>query len=77
MRKTARLVFVTSLLTIMVGCGSQSTVTTNPTINPTPAAATVPVSLSVTDTPPAGVTVLFFQLSITGASLANRGTFHF
>jgi hypothetical protein len=52
----------------MAGCGSQSGTTTEVS-NPAP--ATVPVGLSVTDTPPAGVTVLFFQLSITGASLTT------
>ena len=39
--------------------------TTHPPDNSNP--ADVPVSLTVTDTPPAGVTVLFFQLSITGS----------
>ncbi|MGA3213995.1 MAG: DUF4382 domain-containing protein, partial [Terriglobales bacterium] len=35
----------------------------------TPPASTVPVSLTITDDPPAGVSVLFFQVSLTAASL--------
>jgi hypothetical protein len=52
----------------MTGCGSQSSVSTGTN----PSAVTAPVGLTVTDTPPAGVTVLFFQLSITGATLASQ-----
>jgi hypothetical protein len=35
--------------------------------------ATAPVGVTATDTPPAGVTVLFFQLNITGATLSPGG----
>ncbi len=35
----------------------------------TPPASTVPVSLTITDDPPAGVSVLFFQVSLTAATL--------
>jgi hypothetical protein len=69
MRRSAQFLFIAVFLLFMLGCGSQSQVTTTPVINPANP-ATVPVSLTVTDTPPAGVTVLFFQLSITGATLS-------
>jgi len=56
------------VLLFWAGCGSQSSLTTSP-VSP-PVAADVPVGLTVTDTPPAGVTVLFFQVNITAASLS-------
>ena len=67
MRKATLFVFIVVFLLFMAGCGNQ--VNTTPVSNP--ATADVPVGLTVTDTPPAGVTVLFFQLSITGASLTS------
>jgi hypothetical protein len=68
MRKAVQFLFIVLFLLFMAGCGSQSQVTTTPvSTNP----ADVPVSLSITDTPPAGVTVLFFQLTITGATLTS------
>jgi hypothetical protein len=66
MRRAVQFLFIAVFLLFMSGCGSQSSVTRDLTTTP----ADVPVSLTVTDTPPAGVTVLFFQLSITGASLS-------
>lgn len=54
------------LLALLTGCGNTSnpsTVTTPPTAN------SVPVSLTMTDDPPAGVDVLFFQVSLTDATL--------
>jgi len=72
MRRAALFLLIVVFLLFMAGCGSQSSITTTPPpSNPNP--ADVPVSLTVTDTPPAGVTVLFFQLSITGASLSPGG----
>ena len=68
MRRAVQFLFIVALLLFMSGCGSQSQVATTPvSTNP----ADVPVSLTVTDTPPNGVTVLFFQLSITGATLTS------
>jgi hypothetical protein len=61
--------FVAGFLLAMSGCGSQYSMASNPASNSN--SSNVPVSMMVTDTPPAGVTVLFFQLSITGASLAT------
>ncbi|MGC9157473.1 MAG: DUF4382 domain-containing protein [Terracidiphilus sp.] len=48
---------------LLTGCGSTSTTTSSAT------GAAVPVSLSMTDDPPTGVSVLFFQVSLTAASL--------
>jgi hypothetical protein len=70
MRKAARFVFIAVFLLLMSGCGSQpQQVITGP---PPPVEMADPVSLSITDSPPAGVTVLFFQLNITGASMATQ-----
>jgi len=66
MRKATLALFATTILLFMTGCGSQSPVTS---VTPTnPVAAVAPVGLTVTDDPPTGVVVLFFQLSITSAS---------
>lgn len=69
MRKAILFLSLAGLFLFLSGCGSQPSVTsTTPT---SPAVTTAPVGMTVTDTPPAGVTVLFFQLSVTGATLAN------
>ena len=67
MRRAGLFLLTVAFLFLMTGCGGQSTAS-NPSTKFSP--ATVPVGLTVTDTPPDGVTVLFFQLSITGASLS-------
>ena len=73
MRRAALFLFTVVFSLFMSGCGSQTQVVTpTPMSNPTP--SSVPVSLSVTDDPPAGVTVLFFQLNITGASLTTASS---
>lgn len=64
MRKGMSLLFVSAMLLLLAGCGT----TTNNSTS-TSSMGTVPVSLSMTDDPPAGVSVLFFQVSLTGASL--------
>ena len=69
MRRAVQFLFIVVFLMFMSGCGSQSQVATTPATNSN--SANVPVSLSITDTPPSGVTVLFFQLTITGATLTN------
>jgi predicted component of type VI protein secretion system len=66
MRKATLALFATTILLFMTGCSSQSPVTSVAPTNPVPGVA--PVGLTVTDDPPAGVLVLFFQLSITSAS---------
>jgi hypothetical protein len=70
MRRVVVFLSIVVSLLFMVGCGSQSQVSPTAESNPSPTATNVPVSLTVTDTPPAGVTVLFFQLSLTGAYLS-------
>jgi hypothetical protein len=50
----------------LCGCGSTSTGTS---VIQTPPAGAGPVSLTITDDPPAGVSVLFFQVNLTAASL--------
>lgn len=67
MRRAAQLTSIAVFLLFMSGCGGQSSVMTQ---GNTPSAG-VPVSLTVTDTPPTGVSVLFFQLSISAATLTN------
>jgi hypothetical protein len=60
-------IFVTaSAAPWLSGCSSTATSTNQ--IQPPPASS-VPVSLTMTDDPPAGVSVLFFQVSLTAASL--------
>jgi hypothetical protein len=66
-------IFVTAAVAAwLCGCSSamtslnQGTGGSNQTQTP---ASTVPVSLTITDDPPAGVSVLFFQVSLTAASL--------
>jgi hypothetical protein len=68
MRRTVQFLFIVVFLVFLTGCGSQSSAPAPQTTTPT--VTNVPVSLTVTDTPPSGVTVLFFQLSITGATLS-------
>jgi hypothetical protein len=69
MHRVIWFLFVAGFLLAMSGCGSQYSMASNPASNSN--SSNVPVSMMVTDTPPTGVTVLFFQLSITGASLAT------
>jgi hypothetical protein len=67
MRRAALILSTLVFVLFMAGCGSQSSTSSNPVVtNP----QTVPVSMTVTDTPPKNVTVLFFQLNITGAVLS-------
>jgi hypothetical protein len=65
MRRIQSLLFVpVALFALLTGCGTTS--------NPTTASGSggsVPVSLSMTDDPPAGVSVLFFQVSLTAATM--------
>jgi hypothetical protein len=65
MRKSLPFLFIPALLAfVLSGCGSSST-----TLCSCPAAPRGAVSLSMTDDPPAGVSVLFFQVSLTNATL--------
>jgi len=60
-------IFVTASVAVWLsGCNSMTTSTNQ---IQTPPESSVPVSLTMTDDPPAGVSVLFFQVSLTAASL--------
>ena len=69
MRRAALLLLTLAILSSMTSCGSQSQ---QPPIVTLPLGASQPVSVTITDSPPSGVTVLFFQLSVTGASLTQQ-----
>jgi hypothetical protein len=68
MRKVALLLFTGAMFVFMSGCGNQSSTPPSTTSSNLSQAS---VGLSVTDTPPSGVTVLFFQLNITAATLTS------
>jgi len=66
MRRTLPYLFVSAMMTaLLAGCSSNMVNTTAVTQS----AGTVPVSITMTDDPPAGVSVLFFQVSLTDATL--------
>ena len=67
MRKTLPLLVVPALSMLLAGCSSGLTSTTGSGNNIT--STGVPVAVSMTDDPPAGVSVLFFQVSLTSATL--------
>jgi hypothetical protein len=70
MKKAFSLLVVSAIsFSLLTGCGSTSQVSSSGGGN-NPPPATVPVSLTMTDEPPSGVSVLFFQVSLTAASLA-------
>jgi Domain of unknown function (DUF4382)/Domain of unknown function (DUF5666) len=52
---------------VVLGCGGSSNMTLMPP--PPPAAGNSLVTVTMTDTPPAGVTVLSFEITVTGAML--------
>jgi hypothetical protein len=58
---------LTTVLTfgLVAGCGGGN----NPMTPPQPANRSAQVSLSMTDAPPAGITLLTFEVSVTGATL--------
>ncbi len=67
MRKTLLFpVLAATLCVLLAGCSSNLT---NSTSTPAPTASSAPVTLSMTDDPPTGVSVLFFQITLTDASL--------
>lgn len=67
MHKARLSLFVGLILLILAGC-SQAPVSPTSS-NSNGANSTAQVSLSLTDDPPSGVTVLFFQISLTAANL--------
>lgn len=65
MRRSVFVAFAAVVIpALLAGCGN----TSNPSTT-IPTANSVPVSLTMTDDPPAGVDVLFFQVSLTDATL--------
>jgi Domain of unknown function (DUF4382)/Domain of unknown function (DUF5666) len=65
MRKSLPFIFIPALSTFLLsGCGSSGAPTCD-----CPAAPQPVVSMTMTDDPPAGVSVLFFQVSLTAATL--------
>ena len=74
MKKALSLLFASAMLSSMLtGCGSSSLISSSGS-GGNQSATTVPVSLTMTDDPPAGVSVLFFQVSLTAASLTPAST---
>ncbi len=59
-------IFVLASCAFLVGCGNSSMSVAPP--------GSVPMSLTIGDTPPSGVAVLFFETQITGASLQPSDT---
>jgi hypothetical protein len=67
MRRITALLFSCLLSSVLLsGCGGSYTAPPN---NPGPGAQSAQVSVSVTDAPPAGVTVFSFEVTVTGAVL--------
>ena len=67
--------FLASVLAVLLGitlasCGGNSM----PSQPSSSSAGTVPVSLTISDNPPAGVTILRFQIQVTGATLTPADT---
>ena len=62
MRRASLFFFVGLVFLLLVGCGQG-------TVSPQSANSTAEVTLSITDEPPSGVTVLFFQINLTTAYL--------
>ena len=54
-----------ALSSVLVSCGTGSTL-----VKSVPATGSAPVTVTMTDDPPSGVSVLFFQVSLTGATLS-------
>lgn len=67
MRNAIFLALLATLSSLLTSCGTTTTAT-NGCGSQCPVSG-VPVSLTMTDDPPAGVSVLFFQVSLTAASL--------
>jgi hypothetical protein len=63
MWRNVLIVLAISSCVFLVACGGS----TNPA--PTGSSNSIPMSLTIGDTPPTGVAVLFFEASITGATL--------
>lgn len=69
MRKIAFLLFVSTMSLMLVSCAGDNAAQTPPVV---PLEPGYPVSLTMTDDPPAGVNVLFFQVTLTAATLTQQ-----
>jgi|HubBroStandDraft_6_1064221.scaffolds.fasta_scaffold49149_2 hypothetical protein len=66
MRRTTTVVLGLLGAVLLAGCGGSYQA---PVMNPGPGAQSAQVSVSLTDAPPAGVTVFTFEVTVTGATL--------
>lgn len=66
---TLTAVLLTSLASALLGCGGGSEAPQPPSSNPPAGSNVAPLSLAMADAPPAGVSVLSFEVTITGAVL--------
>lgn len=70
MRKARSLLFSSAMIVALVaGCSNTQEASMPEDSSSGSSTGTIPVSLTMTDDPPAGVSVLFFEVSLTGASL--------
>ena len=70
MRRISALLVGVLSAALVAGCGGSYS---PPAINPGPGAQSAQVSVSLTDAPPAGVTVFTFEVTVTGATLNPGG----
>ena len=66
-RSLVGIILVSAISLLLAGCGGSTT--TSSSLTP----GSVPVSLTMGDTPPSGVTVLSFEIGVTGAVLQQSG----
>jgi len=66
MRRTTTIFLGLLSAVLLAGCGGSYNA---PVMNPGPGAQSAQVSVSLTDAPPAGVTVFTFEVTVTGATL--------
>jgi hypothetical protein len=66
MRRTTTFFLGLLSAVLLAGCGGSYNA---PVMNPAPGAQSAQVSVSLTDAPPAGVTVFTFEVTVTGATL--------
>lgn len=67
MSRKLSIAFTLAIAALLASCGGSN-------MSTMPAANSVPMTLTIGDTPPSGVAVLFFEASITGASLQPSDT---
>jgi len=65
--------FIAVSLAVLLAFTLLACTSSNSSMSSTPGSSTVPVSISIHDTPPAGVTILRFEVLITAATLQPSG----